>query len=176
MQYILNWHVNKWRSISKSYMYTLNRLSCRTFLIATSSLESHSLAWYTTPNEPLPITLVSVYETSCGRSEPCPGVATTVVTLLPSLSEKKVFKGTLNNLSTLTKLKWPYINPYCNPPSSKPSHMMNPPPLPPWEHRITSIGILQGHTGYYFKGTSRGPEALQSHLNDSYYTNVLCWQ
>ena len=28
----------------------------------------------------------------------------------------------------------------------------------------------------YFKGTSRGPEALQSHLNDSYYTNVLCWQ
>ncbi len=26
------------------------------------------------------------------------------------------------------------------------------------------------------KGTSRGPEALQSHLNDSYYTNVLCWQ
>ncbi len=25
------------------------------------------------------------------------------------------------------------------------------------------------------KGTSRGPEALQSHLNDSYRTNVLCW-
>ncbi len=23
----------------------------------------------------------------------------------------------------------------------------------------------------FFKGTSRGPEALQSHLNDSYYTN-----
>ncbi len=27
----------------------------------------------------------------------------------------------------------------------------------------------------HLKGTSRGPEALQSHLNDSYYTNVLCW-
>ena len=25
------------------------------------------------------------------------------------------------------------------------------------------------------KGTSRGPEALQNHLNDSCYTNVLCW-
>ncbi len=25
------------------------------------------------------------------------------------------------------------------------------------------------------KGTSRGPEALQSHLNDSHHTNVLCW-
>ena len=24
------------------------------------------------------------------------------------------------------------------------------------------------------KGTSRGPEALQSHLNDTYCTNVLC--
>ena len=24
------------------------------------------------------------------------------------------------------------------------------------------------------KGTSRGPEALPSHLNDSYYTIVLC--
>ena len=26
-----------------------------------------------------------------------------------------------------------------------------------------------------FKGTYMGPEALQSHLNDSCYTNVLCW-
>ena len=26
----------------------------------------------------------------------------------------------------------------------------------------------------YVKGTSRGPEALQSHLNDSCYANVLC--
>ena len=26
-----------------------------------------------------------------------------------------------------------------------------------------------------FKGISRGPEALQSHLNDFYHTGVLCW-
>ncbi len=25
------------------------------------------------------------------------------------------------------------------------------------------------------KGISRGPEALQSHLNDFYHTSVLCW-
>lgn len=39
---------------------TLNLLSCNTFLMATSSPESQSLAWYTTPNDPFPITLVSV--------------------------------------------------------------------------------------------------------------------
>ncbi len=27
----------------------------------------------------------------------------------------------------------------------------------------------------HIKGTSRGPEALHSHLNDCSYTNVLCW-
>lgn len=36
---------------------TLNRLSCSTFFIATSSPVRKSLAWYTTPNEPLPATL-----------------------------------------------------------------------------------------------------------------------
>lgn len=66
-------------------MLTLNRLSWRTFLIATISPESQSFAWYTTPKLPLPMTLVSVYATSWGRSGPAPGVATTVVTLLPSL-------------------------------------------------------------------------------------------
>ncbi len=25
-----------------------------------------------------------------------------------------------------------------------------------------------------FKGTSRGPEPLNSHMNDSYYANVFC--
>lgn len=39
---------------------TLNLLSCNTFLIATSSEDSHILAWYTTPNDPFPITFVSV--------------------------------------------------------------------------------------------------------------------
>ncbi len=36
--------------------------------------------------------------------------------------------------------------------------------------RVDIIDII------FIKGTSRGPEALQSPLNDSYYTNVLCWQ
>lgn len=66
-------------------MLTLNLLSWRTFLMATISPESQSFAWYTTPKLPLPMTLVSVYATSWGRSGPAPGVATTVVTLLPSL-------------------------------------------------------------------------------------------
>lgn len=68
---------------------TLNRLSCKTFLIATNSPVSHNLAWKTTPKLPLPITRVSVYETSCTRSEPWPGVATTVVTFEPSLPAKR---------------------------------------------------------------------------------------
>lgn len=74
---------------------TLNLLSCKTFLMATSSPVSHNLAWKTTPKLPFPMTLVSEYETSCGLSGPWPGVATTVVTLDPSLPiwfvrEKKV--------------------------------------------------------------------------------------
>ncbi len=77
-------------SIRSRYIHTLKRLSCRTFLMATSSPVSLSLAWYTTPNDPLPMTLVSVYDTSCGRSGPCPGVATTVVTLLPSLPKTSI--------------------------------------------------------------------------------------
>jgi hypothetical protein len=60
-------------------------LSCKTFLMATSSPVSHNLAWKTTPKLPFPMTLVSEYETSCGLSGPWPGVATTVVTLDPSL-------------------------------------------------------------------------------------------
>lgn len=66
---------------------TLNRLSCKTFLMATNSLVSISFAWKTTPKLPFPITRVSVYETSCTRSDPWPGVATTVVTFVPSLPE-----------------------------------------------------------------------------------------
>ncbi len=31
------------------------------------------------------------------------------------------------------------------------------------------------HT-FLIKGTSRGLEALQSNMNDSYYKSVLCWQ
>ena len=42
----------------KCHRRTLNLLSCRTFLIATRSPLSHNLAWYTTPNEPFPITCV----------------------------------------------------------------------------------------------------------------------
>ncbi len=34
--------------------------------------------------------------------------------------------------------------------------------------------VKKGGTFGKVKGTSRGPEALQSHLNDSYHTNVLC--
>lgn len=49
---------------------TLNLLSCSTFLIATVSPVSHNLALYTTPKLPLPITIVSVYDTSNGRSGP----------------------------------------------------------------------------------------------------------
>lgn len=64
---------------------TLNRLSCKTFLIATNSPVSHSFAWKTTPKLPLPMTFVSVYDTSWTRSAPWPGVATTVVTFDPSL-------------------------------------------------------------------------------------------
>lgn len=67
--------------------HTLNRLSWSTFLMATISPESHSFAWYTTPKLPFPMTLVSVYDTSWGLSGPWPGVATTVVTLPPSLPE-----------------------------------------------------------------------------------------
>ena len=39
---------------------TLNLLSCRTFLMATISWVSMSRAWYTTPNDPLPITYEEV--------------------------------------------------------------------------------------------------------------------
>ena len=60
---------------------TLNLLSCSTFLIATNSPSSTSLAWYTTPKEPLPMALVSVKEISCCLSGPWPFVATTVVCL-----------------------------------------------------------------------------------------------
>lgn len=72
---------------------TLNLLSWSTFFMATISWLSMSRAWYTTPNEPFPITLMSVYETSWGRSGPCPGVATTVVTfpLSPKHTTKQVF-------------------------------------------------------------------------------------
>lgn len=66
---------------------TLNRLSCRTFLMATNSLVSTNFAWKTTPKLPLPMTRVSVYDTSCARSDPWPGVATTVVIFVPSLPE-----------------------------------------------------------------------------------------
>lgn len=66
-------------------MLTLNRLSCKTFLMATNSFVSISFAWKTTPKLPFPITRVSVYDTSCTRSDPWPGVATTVVTFAPSL-------------------------------------------------------------------------------------------
>lgn len=68
---------------------TLNRLSCKTFLMATNSLVSISFAWKTTPKLPFPITRVSVYETSWTRSDPWPGVATTVVTFAPSLPAMK---------------------------------------------------------------------------------------
>ena len=50
------------------------RLSCRTFLMATISPVSQSLAWYTTPKLPFPITLkkgrrkVSVSTTYCSRN------------------------------------------------------------------------------------------------------------
>lgn len=72
---------------------TLNLLSWSTFFMATISWLSMSRAWYTTPKEPFPITLMSVYETSWGRSGPCPGVATTVVTfpLSPKHTTKQVF-------------------------------------------------------------------------------------
>lgn len=40
---------------------TLNRLSCKTRLIAASSLEGESLVWNTTPNDPLPTILHCVY-------------------------------------------------------------------------------------------------------------------
>ncbi len=63
----------------------LYRLSCRTFLIATRSLLPISLAWYTTPNDPLPITLASVYEISSVSSSPLPLVAITVVSFEGSL-------------------------------------------------------------------------------------------
>ena len=37
--------------------FTLNRRSCKTFLIATVSPVSIAVAWYTMPKEPLPMTL-----------------------------------------------------------------------------------------------------------------------
>ena len=40
---------------------TLNRLSCKTRLMAASSLEGESLVWNTTPNDPLPTILHCVY-------------------------------------------------------------------------------------------------------------------
>jgi hypothetical protein len=40
---------------------TLNRLSCRTRLMAASSLEGDSFVWNTTPNDPLPTILHCVY-------------------------------------------------------------------------------------------------------------------
>lgn len=39
-----------------NYTPTLNLLSCRTFLMATISCVSMRRAWYTTPNDPLPMT------------------------------------------------------------------------------------------------------------------------
>lgn len=94
-----NWTIDKSLRIR-----TLNRLSCKTFLMATNSLVSISFAWKTTPKLPFPITRVSVYDTSCTRSDPWPGVATTVVTLAPSLpklnrKEKK-----------LHEIRWIHIN------------------------------------------------------------------
>ncbi len=42
-------------------------------------------------------------------------------------------------------------------------------------HNIqTSKPDITSYSDILVKGTSRGPEALQSHLNDSYHTNVLC--
>lgn len=76
---------NTYSNPSPPQKLTLNLLSCNTFLIATSSPVSQSVAWKTTPKLPLPITLVSVYDTSCGLSGPWPAVATTVVTFEPSL-------------------------------------------------------------------------------------------
>ncbi len=38
------------------------------------------------------------------------------------------------------------------------------------------IWQIQNHHIHDFKGISRGPEALQSHMNDFYYKSVLCWQ
>lgn len=89
---------------------TLNLLSCKTFLIATSSPLSHNLAWKTTPKLPFPMTFVSEYETSWGRSGPWPGVATTVVTFDPSLPAKsigrKVFE--LNSEYKCNMKRWRY--------------------------------------------------------------------
>ena len=39
---------------------------------------------------------------------------------------------------------------------------------------IVRVVTFKGST-VPLKGTSRGPEALQSHLNNSSHTNVLCW-
>ena len=37
--------------------------------------------------------------------------------------------------------------------------------------------LIHTNTAYFLeiKGISRGPEALQNHLNDFYHTGVLCW-
>ncbi len=47
----------------------------------------------------------------------------------------------------------------------------------PWANFPPYMDPTFNHIEYPFsnlKGTSRGPESLHSHLNDYYYTNVLC--
>jgi hypothetical protein len=63
--------------------YTLNRLSCNTFLMAMSSPSFEPptiLAWNTTPNDPFPITLQLLYEISV-VSPDLPSEATTLTIL-----------------------------------------------------------------------------------------------
>ena len=54
--------------------------------MATGSLVSTSLAWYTTPNDPLPIILRPEYMISCCLSGGGPSVARAQYTLCPLLS------------------------------------------------------------------------------------------
>lgn len=54
----------------------LNRLSCSTFLMATTSRVSSSVAWNTTPKDPCPMMRSAEYEMVC--SSPLPVVVVVV--------------------------------------------------------------------------------------------------
>ena len=43
------------------------------------------------------------------------------------------------------------------------------------DKRAVNDFIFYRHSLLSFKGISRGPEALQSDLNNFYHTSVLCW-
>lgn len=73
-----------WELGNLQILLTLNRLSCKTRLIAASSFVSISLVWNTIPNDPLPTILQDVYDIS--RSSPVRPSCTCSVTVFENQS------------------------------------------------------------------------------------------